>query len=956
MLNNILNFTKKHIKKTIFLLFTFCVIWVFASSNNWDFDLPTDYTYSTSTWFTVSWSIASLNKNTLVHTWKINNATNYNWAYDVVVDWNYAYMTSFLWDRVNVLDISNPSNPILVWTVLNWWTTYLDGASWIVKDWNYLYVGSNVSDAIQIINVTNPLAPTAAWYVRNTTNLNWARWVAKSWNYLFVTADVRDSVAVINVTNPAAPTYVTEIRNATSLNWARDIKIVWNYAYVAWYDWDRFTVLNITTPTTPTIAWSITDATNLNWAHQVEISWNYAYVSAYLNNTVRVINITTPTAPVAVTNISWTSYSLTSPRDLIVDWNYIYISSFWLDAINIADISNPAAPVFISKVLHNASNPLLDWADWLFKVWDLIYVAVYNSDALEILRLSYPSNSPYLQPVTAFNYWVAQSILNFSETLWVWNQWTISYQISKNNWTTWYYWNWSTWTATTWWVAQSSSASVINTNLSSFNVLSWWTGLFTFRAYFISNWVQKVELDSISVIASDPESPGWVSSNMSIWLKANKWTNSTTNWASITSWADQSWNWYDATTWVAPVYINNNSSLNYYPLIDFDWSTYLENLNNWANSTSYYMVIVPDSQVDGTLTWQVPFWFDCTSGVLSSGDCWLAFAWPVLGAFTIALNDEVVTHALWSSTNRRSAQIWAYSYESSNPMLLWINQNSVWDGTDIFEKWVKIDNFTANTYQTLSTADYRIWRSLDGANVFSYDWKVAEIINYTSRLSDSDRQKIESYLALKYGITLNNWTTNYVASNWTTSIWSTTTAWTYIYDIFWIWRDDTSWLGQIKSRSSNSDNIITINALWEWTNMSPSFVDMANNEFLSISNNAWANTWIQTGNPTWYDILSRQWRVQETGDVWTVSLDFDVWDTDFDIPELNAWTAYYFVYDSDNDNLLSDETPVQMSNLTWNIRQISGVNLQNWQEFTLASLSSSNNIPTNITLSNNTIN
>ena len=957
MINNILNFSKKHIKKAIFLLFTFFVIWVYASSNNWDFSTSTDYTYSSSTWFVLSGSIANLNQNTLVHTWVITNATNYNWAYDVVVDWNYAYMTSFLWDRVNVLNISNPSAPTLAWTVLDWWTVSLNWASWIIKDWNYLYIASNVSDAIQIIDVTTPTSPTPVWRVVNATNLNWARWVAKSWNYLFVTNDARDSVAVINVTIPTAPTYVTEIRNATSLNWARDIKIVWNYAYVSGYDWDRFTVLNITTPTTPTIAWSITDATNLNWAWRLEVSWNYAYVSAYLGARVRVIDISTPTAPVAVWTISGWSYSLTNPMDIVADWNYLYMSSFWNDAVNIADITNPTAPVFVSKVLHNAANPLLDWVYWLYKVWDLVYAAVYNSDALEILRLSYPSNSPYLQPTTAFNYWIAQNLLTFTETLWVGNQGTITYQISKNNWTTWYYWNWSAWTATTWWVAQSSSATVINTNISSFNAVAGWTGQFTFRAYFTSNWVQKVELDNINVTASDPESPGWVSSNMVLWFKANKWTSTTTDWAALNTWNDQSWNWFNATAWVAPIFINNDTNgLNYNPIISFNWTTqYLENLNNWANSTSYFMVIVPNAQVDGTLAEQMPFWWDCTSGILSSWSCWLTYAWLTFWAFTIALNDEVITHALGSSTNYRSAQIWAASYEAWRPMLMSVNENSTASWTDIFEKWVKIDNTYVNTYQTLATADFRLGWSIYTPESY-YNWKIAEIINYTSRISDTDRQKIESYLAIKYWITLNNWTENYIASDWTTSIWNTTTAGTFIYDIFGIWRDDTSWLSQIKSKSMNADWIVTINALSEWTNMTPNYVDMANREYLSVSNNVWANTWSQTWNPTWYDILTRQWSVQEAWDVGTISLDFDVANSAFDIPLLNTGTTYYFLYDTDNDNLLSDETPLSMTNTIWNIWQISWINLQSWQEFTLASLSSSNNIPTNISLSNSTIN
>lgn len=931
-----------------------------AATNTWDFDLTGDYTYSSTTAFTLSWSIANLNQNTLVHTWVISNATNLNWAYDVVVDWIYAYVADYDWNRVAILNISNPAAPTIVTTINNnWWTIRLAWASWIVKDGNYLYVTSYTWNAMQIINVTNPAAPTAAWQVFNATTMAWARGITKVWNYVYVWVFTYDALQVINVTNPAAPTIAWTYRQTTQMNWASEVKIYWNYAFVSCYNRDALSVINITNPATPTYVTQLRDSTNLNWARDIAITpdWNYAYVSAYLNNSVRVINISTPATPTAVTNISGWSYSINWPRDLDIDWNKLFIAWYTSNAVNMADISNPTAPVYITKILHNAANPLLQWVDWLFIVWNLIYNASFTSDALEILKLNYDTTSPYLQPTTAFSYW-SDTIWSFSEVLWWWNQGSITYQISKNNWTTWYYWNWSAWTTTVWWVAQSSSASTINSNLASFNALVWWTWQFTFRAYFTSNWDQKVELDSVTLTTIAPPTPGWVSTNLALWLKSNAWTSTTTDWASVTTWNDQSWNWLNAWWWVAPTFLNNSWTwhLNYNPLVDFDWTEYLENLNNWAYSHSYFAVIVPDNNIDWTISWQAPFWWDCNSWILNTWTCWLTFAWLTLWAFTIAINDEVLTHAIWASTWWRSAQIWAASYSAWEPMLINMNENATSNWTEIYEKWIVLDNYNANTYQTLSTADYRIGRSMDGANIFPYNWKIAEIINYSSRVSSTDRVKIESYLATKYGITLNNWTQNYLASDWTTSIWNTTTAWTYIYDIFWIWRDNWSSLTQIKSKSTNTDWVVTINALWEWTNMSPSFVDIVDKEFLSISNNNASNTWVQSWSPVWYNILSRQWRVQETWDVWTISLDFEVANTNFDIPALMSWSTYYFIYDSNNNNNLSDETPSAMTNLWWNIWQVWSVNLSNWMEFTLATQASSNNIPTNITLSNNAIN
>ncbi len=115
--------------------------------------------------------------------------------------------------------------------------------------------------------------------------------------------------------------------------------------------------------------------------------------------------------------------------------------------MNVANISNPAVPVYITKILHNVANPLLDGANGLFKVGNLIYTAVANSNALEILKWNYDITSPFVSPVTTLNYG-AEDITSFTETLGTGNQGSITYQISNDGGTTWYYYTGSAWAST----------------------------------------------------------------------------------------------------------------------------------------------------------------------------------------------------------------------------------------------------------------------------------------------------------------------------------------------------------------------------------------------------------------------------------------------------------------------------------------------------------------------------
>ena len=71
---------------------------------------------------------------------------------------------------------------------------------------------------------------------------------------------------------------------------------------------------------------------------------------------------------------------------------------------------------------------------------------------------------------------------------------------------------------------------------------------------------------------------------------------------------------------------------------------------------------------------------------------------------------------------------------------------------------------------------------------------------------------------------------------------------------------------------------------------------MENFHFQTIANNSGNATWTETGAPTGYEILERKWQAQETGTVGNVSLQFDVADSDFDVPDLLLGSEYYLVW------------------------------------------------------------
>lgn len=219
-----------------------------------------------------------------------------------------------------------------------------------------------------------------------------------------------------------------------------------------------------------------------------------------------------------------------------------------------------------------------------------------------------------------------------------------------------------------------------------------------------------------------------------------------------------------------------------------------------------------------------------------------------------------------------------------------------------------------------------------------WDGSISEVIYYDRLVTAIERQRVNSYLALKYGFSLDQSTAQSYLASGSNLMWDkdAADASTYNNDLFGIGRDDASSLSQIKSRGQNSTTVITVEAVDEGTNLVPDFEDMDDLEFLVFGDNGGAASWTTTGAPSGYNILERKWKKQEQGDVGFVNMDFNVANSNMNIPNTLDGGVYYFIYDSDNDGSLTDEVPQGMSDQGSNLWRVA-VDFGAGGLFTLAS-------------------
>jgi hypothetical protein len=202
-----------------------------------------------------------------------------------------------------------------------------------------------------------------------------------------------------------------------------------------------------------------------------------------------------------------------------------------------------------------------------------------------------------------------------------------------------------------------------------------------------------------------------------------------------------------------------------------------------------------------------------------------------------------------------------------------------------------------NTYSISNTLSTRWMYGNDG---------VAELIVYSTGVDTINTNKIESYLSLKYWITLDQSITgwqNYTMSNGRT-YWSTWVAGIYDEDIAGIARDDSMNLLQTRSQSINNTWDIIIENIGALNNFT---------SFLR-ANNGWATGTWTTGeiSPGISKRMGRERQIQEKND--------DIWDITITYPITTGLLAsgdLTLMIDSDNDFSNGGTTLVTWSIVSW---------------------------------------
>lgn len=391
------------------------------------------------------------------------------------------------------------------------------------------------------------------------------------------------------------------------------------------------------------------------------------------------------------------------------------------------------------------------------------------------------------------------------------------------------------------------------------------------------------------------QSPGGVSTNNKLWLKAN--TGVSTTAGLVTGWTDQSGSGNNASTvnGVAPTV--TSAAINSYPAVNFGGSGGLQgafgstitastmsafivtNTSSSTTNTSGLFSISSSGNIDTVSASRASLFERTTGGIATIRNA------GVKGNYT---NAAAVGNFHIFDTHFSSAQ-------------------------DSFFADGAVATRSAYASAAFSAGLYTIGSRYTGLASNYLTGKIAEVILYDRSLSVAERNQVESYLAVKYGFTLSQTTAQNYTSSSGAVIWNAASNGSYKNNIFGVAIDNGSGLSQTSSASINT-TVLTLS----------SATGLTTGSYFMVSDNAGSNALTTVaGLPNSINTrLATVWRASQTGSRATVNFVYDKSATSFGYyASISSAMSPYMLIDSNADGVYEtylSPTSIVGSVLTFN--------------------------------------
>ena len=373
----------------------------------------------------------------------------------------------------------------------------------------------------------------------------------------------------------------------------------------------------------------------------------------------------------------------------------------------------------------------------------------------------------------------------------------------------------------------------------------------------------------LAAMITNAQSPGGISNNLAVWYKANSGTGATNTGDPIAQWQDNAALGIHVTQGILskqPTFNSNN--INYNPSLNFDGVNDDLRVTLASNAYTSDFTLFSEAQLL-TLNPEGAYFHNHNTTTSPAGDNDLT---------SFQLDSDGSVYRYRNNVDMLGMNTLDMGTFNNNPRLFTVqNQNSGLNTVvNTFELGaLRSSTFYAGNHRGQFFQDYFFGINRLGNN-FSNN-NTAELIIYSSILTPIEKNKIETYLAVKYGQTLDN-TSGGTAGDYTATtgdiIWDASVNSSYHNNIIGIGREDSQNLYQKQSHTLQ-DSLRIYRGVLAVSN-SANTASFNNFSYALIGNNNGQLRESKTEMPsncTLSHRLEREWKIQRTSLAGTISID-----------------------------------------------------------------------------------
>ena len=352
-------------------------------------------------------------------------------------DSTYALIAAHLDYGFTILNITTPDSPTLVFNVTgdNGINANIRGPTGIstiqIQNSIYAVITSLLQSRVTILDITNPTLPIVKSITTPDDNANIHSPFAVSTvdiddsAYAIVASRTNSKIAIFNITNPMNLTQVSVLEHGADYT-LEGVTITIpikmdnsTYILTAARDNNSVGIIDISDPKIPKQVALFEDDLNLGLhsAHSIEtISINgrtYALVASPGEDAMQILDVTHPLLPFPVSTVRHgTEYpALLAPHDVtaikVEDSTYALLSAVNADSVQIIDITNPESPRPASNITHGTEYVQLDRPQTLkaVQIDGVAYtlIAARNSSGVQIIKLEHEKTTQTPFSITSNN-------------------------------------------------------------------------------------------------------------------------------------------------------------------------------------------------------------------------------------------------------------------------------------------------------------------------------------------------------------------------------------------------------------------------------------------------------------------------------------------------------------------------------------------------------------------------